>query len=53
VEKPFIVTIKSGTKILIDGEEYSVLGPEGKKPLITSEPRIIKSESVQTWVQKN
>jgi hypothetical protein len=51
-EKAFRITIKSGSKILIDGEEYSVLGPEGGRPLVTSEPEIINKNRAQTWVQR-
>jgi hypothetical protein len=50
-EISFTLTIKSGTKIKIDGEEYLVSGPEKDRPLVTSEPKIIKSNRVQTWVQ--
>jgi len=51
-EIPFSLTIKSGTRIKIDGEEYLVLGPEKGKALVTSEPSIIKLGKVQTWVQR-
>lgn len=53
--KPIAITIKimGGTKIVIDGEEYEVLGEEGGKPLVTSEPSIIDKGSVQTWVKKS
>jgi hypothetical protein len=51
-EIPFSLTIKSGSRIKIDGEEYLVLGPEKGKALVTSEPSIIKLGKVQTWVQR-
>ena len=53
--QPIAITIKisGGTKIIIDGEEYEVLGEEGGKPLVTSEPSIIDKGSVQTWVKKS
>jgi len=51
-EIPFVSTLKGGSIVEIDGIEYSVLGPEGGKPLVTSEPSIIKSGKVQTWVQR-
>jgi hypothetical protein len=51
-EIPFSLTIKSGSRIKIDGEEYLVLGPEKGKSLVTSEPSIIKMGKVQTWVQR-
>jgi len=53
--QPLQITIKiiGGTKIVIDGEEYKVLGEGGGKPLVTSEPSIIDKGSVQTWVKKS
>ncbi len=51
-EIPFVSTLKSGSIIEIDEIEYLILGPEEGKPLITSEPSIIKSGKVQTWVQR-
>jgi len=50
-EISFTLTLRSGTKIKIDGEEYLVSGSEKDRPLVTSEPKIIKSNRVQTWVQ--
>lgn len=47
------IKISGGTKIVIDGEEYKVLGEGGGKPLVTSEPSIIDKGSVQTWVKKS
>jgi hypothetical protein len=52
-EIPFVSTLKPGSVVEIDGVEYSVLGSEGGKPLVTSEPSIINSGKVQTWVQKS
>lgn len=49
---PYQSTLKGGSKIGIDGIEYIVLGPEGGKPLVTSEPSIINSGRVQTWVER-
>jgi len=51
-EIPFASTLKPGSIIEIDGVEYTILGPEGGKPIVTSEPSIIKSNKVQTWVQR-
>jgi hypothetical protein len=44
------VTLKSGSRIKIDDVGYTIIGPEGGKPLVTSEPSIINKGSVQTWV---
>jgi hypothetical protein len=52
-EIPFVSTLKPGSIIEIDGIEYTILGPEGGKPLVTSEPSIIKSGKVQTWVERS
>jgi hypothetical protein len=51
-EIPFVSTLKSGSRISIDGIAYVVLGPQGGKPLVASEPSIIKSGKVQTWVEE-
>lgn len=51
-EIPFVSTVKSGSRINLDGREFTVLGPEGGKPLVTSEPSIINSGRVQTWVEE-
>ena len=51
-EIPFVSTLKPGSIVEIDGVEYTILGPEGGKPLVTSEPSIIKSGKVQTWVER-
>lgn len=51
-EIPFVSTVKSGSRISLNGKEYVVLGPDGGKPLITSEPSIINSGRVQTWVEE-
>jgi hypothetical protein len=41
-----------GSKMIIDDVTYIILGEDGNKPLITSEPSIINKGSVQTWVKK-
>ena len=51
-EIPFVSTLKSGSRISIDGIGYVVLGSQGGKPLVASEPSIIKSGKVQTWVEE-
>ena len=51
-EIPFVSTVKTGSRINLNGKEYVVLGPEGGKPLVTSEPSIINSGKVQTWVEE-
>jgi hypothetical protein len=51
---PLQITLKivEGSKIIIDGIGYTVLGESGDKPLITSEPSILNKGSVQTWVKR-
>jgi hypothetical protein len=51
-EIPFVSTVKPGSRINLNGKEYVVLGPEGGKPLVTSEPSIINAGRVQTWVEE-
>jgi hypothetical protein len=51
-EIPFVSTVKPGSRINLNGKEYIVLGPEGGKPLVTSEPSIINADRVQTWVEE-
>jgi hypothetical protein len=46
------VRIISGSKIIIGGAMYGVLGKGGDKPLVTSEPSILEKDSVQTWVKR-
>jgi len=52
--KPLQIPLKlvDGSKIIIDGVTYIILGEAGNKPLITSEPSIINKGSVQTWVKR-
>ena len=52
-EIPFVSTLKSGSRINIDGIPYVVLGPQGGKPLVASEPSIINAGKVQTWVEES
>ena len=51
-EIPYASTLKGGSKIELDGVEFLVLGPEGGKPLVASEPSIINLGKVQTWVER-
>ena len=51
-EIPYVSTLKGGSRIELDGDEFQVLGPEGGKPLVASEPSIINSGKVQTWVER-
>ena len=49
---PITLKIVQGSKIIINGTEYIVLGEVGNKPLITSEPAILNNGDVQTWVKR-
>jgi hypothetical protein len=46
------ITLKPGSKILIDGNLYRLRGQEGEGSMITSEPSIIDKGMVQFWVEK-
>ena len=49
---PYQPSLRGGSVIGIEGEEYTILGPKEGKPLITSEPSIINSGRIQTWVER-
>jgi len=46
------ITLTENSIITIKDIKYKILGAAGNKPLVTSEPSIINSGSVQTWVEE-